>query len=247
LETPEVFYPLALLNLGGFLHLWRGGVPGLARAAGRAALATVPLLVAGVPESAFLALSPALARVNPQGAGLLLLLVGAAFHSRLPGVGIVTAIITGVAVAGVSPIGAPHVAIQLMAVLLALHSLRWVDDGSVTGPTLRWGLAALWFADACVWVRSPGWSAETIVAVGALTVFVAAVARWWKWKLPVPLALWLGCAGVMLAGPLNWIITHGRPGILALGASLLLFAAGFLIAWTRQHWDRTTHPAPVSE
>lgn len=81
LTRPELFLPLVTLNLAGFAVLWRT-VPGpLARVARGFALASLPLLVAGIP-SAWIAFGAAAAtRVDPRLAALVLLVVGVALHS----------------------------------------------------------------------------------------------------------------------------------------------------------------------
>jgi hypothetical protein len=43
---------------------------------------------------------------------------------------------------------------------------------------------------------------------------------------------------VFCSGPSNWVMRHGSDGLLALLGSLMLFAAGIVVAWTRHRWDR---------
>jgi hypothetical protein len=244
LEHAAVFHPLAALNLAGFLRLAYGASPELARAARRFALASVPLLVAGIPESALAWLPPVLAGINPLGAGVLLFIIGAAFHSREPGVGLAVAVIAGLTTGNAIPVAAPHPTIQIMAVLLAAHSLRWVTRGTSGAVALRWALAAVWFLDALAWTRHPGWEAEMITGCGAALVAVLTLIRWLRWKLPVPLPLLLGGVAVMVSGPLNWFVANSRPGLLVLAASLVVFVAGFLVAWTRHHWESPERTTP---
>ncbi|MBI3880663.1 MAG: hypothetical protein HY301_11455 [Verrucomicrobia bacterium] len=243
LERPEIFFPLALLNLAGFVALWRK-VPGeLARVARGLALASGPLFVAGIPEKWFALLGPELARVDPLGAGIVLFIAGAAFHSVRWQVGAFGAAVVAFAMGGIYPHGVAHAAVQTGIVVLFIHSLRWVANDRTDHRALRWSLAATWIGDAAVWTHGAGWEPEIFTTLGAALVAAAALGMWLRWKLPMPHALWAGCAGAALAGPGNWFVANSRPGLIALAGSLALFAVGTALAWTRHRWEQHPHPS----
>lgn len=234
LTRPELFLPLVTLNLAGFAVLWRT-VPGpLARVARGFALASLPLLVAGIP-SAWIAFGAAAAtRVDPRLAALVLLVVGVALHSTRWQAGVGGAAVVALAMGMVYPNGAGHAALQAALGFLLIHSLRWGADEDTDLSAFRWSLAVVWMIDAMWWTRVGGGGPEIFTLLDAALVALATLGVWWRWKLPIPVAIWAGCAGVTLAGPGNWFVTNQRPGLLALAGSLALFAIGTAVAWRRR-------------
>ena len=242
LLRPEIFHPLALLNLAGFVVLMLKAPGQLARVARGFVLASVPLLIAGISPKWLAPISAELARVNPLSAALALLIAGAAFHSVRWQFGAFGAVTLALAMAGGYPHVAGHAALQTGIVFLFLHSFRWVADECADHRALRWCLAAAWTADAAVWTRVVAWEPAIFTTLAAALVAVTALVLWLRWKLPVPLALWAGCAGASLAAPGNWFIANSRPGLLALAGSLGLFALGTALAWTRHRWEQRIRP-----
>ena len=234
LTRPELFLPLVALNLAGFAALWRTATGPLARVARAFALASVPLLMAGIPSSWIAFGSSAPMRVDPKFAGLVLFLAGVALHSMRWQAGVGGAAIVALAVGLVYPNGAGHAALQAALGFLLIHSLRWVADEETELSAFRWSLAVVWMADAAWWTRVGGGGPEIFTLLDAALVAAATLGGWWRWKLPMPVAIWAGCAGVALAGPGNWFVANQRPGLLALAGSHALFAIGTAVAWRRR-------------
>lgn len=234
LARPELFLALVALNFAGFAVLWRTAAGPLARVARGFALASLPLLVAGIPSSwiAFGSLSPT--RVDPRFAGLVLLLAGVALHSVRWQAGVGGAAVVALAVGLVYPNGAGHAALQAALGFLLIHSLRWVAGEDTDLSAFRWSLAVVWIADAAWWTRTGGDEPEIFTTLGVVLVAAVTLGMWLRWKLPMPRAIWAGCAGVALAGPDNWFVANQRPGLLALAGSLALFAIGTAVAWRRR-------------
>ena len=53
-----------------------------------------------------------------------------------------------------------------------------------------------------------------------------------------PLVIPVAAGITLLSGPGNWFARHGSDGLLAMLGSLVLFAAGIVVAWTRHRWER---------
>ncbi|MBI5772685.1 MAG: hypothetical protein HZA89_02950 [Verrucomicrobia bacterium] len=241
LDHPEIFFPLAALNFAGFAILWHRAPKEFARSARSFTLSSVPLLVAGMPQSWLAAISPVLAGVDPIAASVVLFVLGASLHSMQWQAGTFGALAAASAAGGFYPHEPMHAATQAGLVFLFIHSLRWVGDGRADHSALRWGMTAAWIGNAWMWMHGAGWPQGVFTMSGAVLVALAALTTWWRWRLPVARSLMVGCAGVMLAGPGNWFLIYSRPGQLALAASLLLFAVGIALALTRHRWERCLH------
>ena len=234
------------MNLLGFVAMALKGAVEFRLMARGFALASLSLLLVGVPCEWFATINPLLMRADPLLAGIVTFIVGAALHSTRITAGLCGAWAIAVAVGGVMPIDSGHAAIQAGAVFLFIHSLRWIDDGRSHVAWARWSLAALWISDAWLWTHGLQALPVRLILAGAGLVALAAVARWLRWKLPPPRALVAGCVGVGFAAPGNWFFTYGRAGMVALAVSLLLFSVGTALAWTRDRWEHRLHPRDAS-
>lgn len=204
------------------------------------ALASLALMVAGMPEDWGRAILPVFSR--PRGVVLACSLFALlqAMRSRRPDVGLAGAL--GLAVmlmldARTFP-GGFHAGVQLSLAFLLAHSLRWIDAEHSGTPALRWLAILAWITDACVWTRDTRWQGIVFVSATAIAVLAAWWLAWWLRKERGPLVLPAGAVVVLCAGPGNWLARHGSEGLLAVLGSLVLFAVGIVVAWTRHRWER---------
>jgi hypothetical protein len=203
------------------------------------ALASLALVVAGMPEDWGRAILPAFSR--PRGILLAcsFFVLLHAMRSRRPDVGLAGALALTVALTLETRMfsGAFHAIAQVSLVFLLLHSLRWSDTEHSGTPGLRWLAALLWVTDACVWTRELRWDGILFVGLAAFVVLAFWLVAWWlrgeRGSLVLPAAAMI----VLCSGPGNWLVRHGSDGLIALLGSLVLFAAGIVVAWTRHRWE----------
>jgi hypothetical protein len=203
------------------------------------AFGSLALVVAGMPEDWGRAILPAFSR--PRCillAGSLFVLLHA-LRSRRPDVGLAGALALTVALTLEARMfsGGFHAIAQASLVFLLLHSVRWSDTEHSGTPALRWLAALAWAADACFWTRELRWEGILFVGLAAIIVLAAWLAAWWLRGERGSVALPASATIVLCSGPGNWLARHGTDGLLALLGSLVLFAAGILVAWTRHHWE----------
>ena len=53
-----------------------------------------------------------------------------------------------------------------------------------------------------------------------------------------PIVVPIACILTLLTPPGNWFYLNSSPGLFALAGSLILFAMGLVVAWTRHRWDQ---------
>jgi hypothetical protein len=204
------------------------------------ALASLALVIAGMPEDWGRAILPAFSRPRCIVLACSFFVLLHALRSRRPDVGLAGALALTVALTLEARMFSAgfHAIAQVSLVFLLLHSLRWSDTEHSGTPVLRWLAALLWVTDACVWTRELRW--EGILFVGLAAVIVLAVwlvAWWWLRGERGSLVLPAAATVVLCSAPGNWLIRHGSDGLIALLGSLALFAAGIVVAWTRHRWE----------
>lgn len=202
-------------------------------------LASLALMVAGMPEDWGRAVLPAFSRPRCIALACSVFALLHAMRSRRPDVGLAGAL--GLVVmlmlnARAVP-GGFHVSAQVSLVFLLLHSLRWIDAEHSGTPALRCLAALAWMGDALLWTRDLRWEGVLFVGAAALMVCAAWLLAWWLRKERGPLVLPVAATAVLCSGPANWLARHGSEGVLALLGSLALFAAGIVAAWTRHRWE----------
>jgi len=212
-------------------------------------VASVLLLVAGLPDNWMQALAPGFAHAQCVAAGLMAYLIFWIARSRNPKLAILGSIIFGSAVMSVSGshAGAIHWAMQGGFVFLLLHSLRWNDAENPGASTARMLAGLAWVIQSFVWVNSDAgrfWM-PFIPGVVVLGIYFACQIRRGHWdKFAVPAAATL----VILSGPGNIIMDGVRSmpvGLLAVIGSFLLLGFGTAAALTRHHWHKSEpEPAP---
>ncbi len=203
------------------------------------ALGSLALVVAGMPEEWGRVILPAFSRAGCILMACSFFVLLHAVRSRRPDLGLAGALALGVGLvpnAGILLPG-PHMFVQGSLLFLLLHSVRWDAGAHYGARALRRLAAVAWAADACVWTRELRWEAIMFVGLAAMIVLAVWCLAWWMQGRRGPLALPVAAAIVLCSGPGNWLARHGSDGLLALLGSLMLFAVGIVVAWTRHRWE----------
>ncbi len=169
--------------------------------------------------------------------------------ARNPKAGLAGAIGVGIGTVMLVTNASVGFAIQNTFVYLLLHSLRW-DDSQHEGATMfRVAVAVVWISHSIGWVVIAGDTASAAVeGYGAtvLTVYLVRRLLGGDWgAIVVPFA----AVVVMATMPVRMSFTVGRQmpiGLLAMVASLILFAAGTVAAWTKHRWNNGVQEPPAS-
>lgn len=180
--------------------------------------------------------------INGRGAWVLaisgILAVVASLLRRDARSGLVAGAFIGVGVLRCLPAPDANLALQAAFAWFIIHSLSWRDVPEPGRDWVRNAVLTAWLFVS--WNRSSSAepSAMTLgfVAGALLATAWASVARRRGWahlpQVPATAAL------LAVTTPGGWILQHGPTGLLALAGSLLLFAGGCLLAWTRSRWER---------
>lgn len=240
-EGSRVGFALLALNAIGFAGvalLDRGH-----RAARHLLLITLALLVATIPhEWAGVGGTPLGSRADLMGlaaAAYLMLATAVTRNPKLAAAGALAASLLAGAWRSPAP-DALHWAVQAGLVFYLLHSLRWREHEHSGAAVARLLTAVAWVAHAFCWVRgdAPFWLTP------ALAAFVVAVCglHWWIRQKRVPVVILLAAALVALSCPIHMLLVVLRAtpvGLIAVGASFLLFGLGTLAAVTKPRWCPT--------
>lgn len=240
-----VFTLLAAGTHLGYAALWlrSSGTWPLRSAVGHLALVSLAMIFAGLPIEWARA---ALPRIDRPGcvviAGTILALLYAS-RSRAPFAGIVAAAATALALTTVSgsfPLISFHVIVQIPAVLLLLHSIRWNSSEPIAENLLRFGAAGIWLLDAVIWTSNLQLTSFLFSSIAAAVVFlVCCVFRGRAFRILASASL-----AVICCAPGHWLSRNASAGAIALLGSLALFAIGMIVAWTRHRWDNRDQTTP---
>ena len=132
-------------------------------------------------------------------------------------------------------------AVQAGLAFLLMHSLRWVDSAHVGASALRTLASVIWAAHALFWIQAGGmaWMSCTVAAV-VLSAYL--LARWANGNWP-PIAIPVAGVLVIISGPANFAagkLQEASVGLLAIGASFVLFAFGTALALTKHRRHKGT-------
>ena len=204
------------------------------------ALASLALVVAGMPEDWGRTILSAFSRPRCIMLAASFFVLLHALRSRRPDVGLAGALALTVALTLEARMFSAsfHAIAQISLVFLLLHSLRWSDTEHSGTRALQWLAALFWVTDACVWTRELRWEGVLFAGLAALIVLATWLMAWWLRGTRGSLVLPVGTAVVLCSGPGNWLMRYGPDGLIALLGSLVLFAAGIIVAWTRHRWER---------
>lgn len=210
-------------------------------------MASLALVVAGIPADWGRLLLTSFTRQHGVLLGWTLYLVLLALRSARPEAGLFGAIAVAADTGWLAQEVSFHIAVQAGLVFLLIHSLRWRDAAHAGAKFLRSLTAGLWVLDVVVWTSAGGWLEAGVAGGIALVVLAAWLIAGWLRKERGPLILPVAAGLALLAGPGNGLARYGAGGLVAVVASLLLFAAGIVVAWTRPRWDRTASERPEGE
>jgi hypothetical protein len=243
-EGSRVCLALLALNVIGY-----AGVALLDRA-DRAAryllMIALALSVATIPrEWAVLAGAPLGSRAHWIGLATAAYLILSTAVTRSPKLALMGAVAASV-LAGVWREPAPdalHWALQSGLMFYLLHSLRWRDYEHQGAPVVRALTAVAWVVHSFCWVRSgaPFWLTPGIATLVVMVCWL----HWWIRQKRLPIVIPLAATLVALLTPINMLLVtlQATPvGLVAVGASFLLFGLGTLAAVTKPRWCR---PAEV--
>ena len=222
---------LLALNAAGFIVVY------LARhfsAAKHLALVSVLLAFASMPLDWRLPWVMRLSRGEHIVIAAIAFCIMAALRSRRPEAGLFGALAVGLAVTSLIHPWTPALGLQASFVFFLVHSLRWQDDPAGPNRIIRSLAAVLWVINALVLTRE-GWSA--FMAAGAMVTGYAWAFYAWRGRHRDRLVIPISSGATALSGPMNWFIANSSAGLIALAASLVLFATGTAFALTRSRWE----------
>jgi hypothetical protein len=236
-ERPVLFV-LVGINSVFYAALWLRRHP-LGAFASRLLQLSLVVLLAAVPDE-WLAAS----RVE-WGHSQLVMAAGFAWllwrtlRSTNPRLGLVTglALVVGI---GSLPNSDWPVALEIGLAFVLTHSVRWRDEHHAGAALVRGLIAGAWAVHALLWTQEgDGTAMLTATSCAAVVSGAWACVRGWRRGLGF-LVLPVSSAMAASSGPFNWMLKHGAPGLIALVASLVLFAIGTWVAWHRRNGVRET-------
>lgn len=96
----------------------------------------------------------------------------------------------------------------------------------------------LWALHAAFWTHGTVLIESLFVVGGAFLLLAVWAFRWWRTGNRDAIIVPIASVFALLAPPGNWFYLNGSSGLLALAGSLILFAIGAALAWTRHRWDQ---------
>ena len=241
-REPTLFAVLTLMNAAFYAVLLGRRAGTTQRLLRELLIASAALLVLGLPENIGKLLLPEFTRGHSTMLAAATAFLTTALRSPRMAVGFAGAVAAGISVALIFPDAAVHLRIETAAVFLLAHSLGWSRQGPAA-TFLRIVAGGFWVIDAGLWIHAAAWRTDVIISSIGLAV---AVAWWLVWRISGERRDWItlgSSVAVILTLPGDWLRQSGSPGLMALAASLALFAVGFVIAWTRHLWERVNQTA----
>jgi hypothetical protein len=239
IEGSRVFFAVTALNALGFLAeivLQRDN-----RLARHLFLFVLAMLVAAVPSEWVVRVGLSFNREKFIVVGAVAWLLLGALLSRDPRLALPAAFAVALAVGILrAPNGdAMHWAVQAGFVFFLLHSLCWRDYEHNGAVGVRIFMAAAWVAHSFVWadVNVSFWQPM----IPAALVFTCWGLRGFVFQNWTGIALPIACLLVVLCNPTHHGVTKLQTtptGVIAVGASFLLFAVGTTLALTKHRWQK---------
>jgi hypothetical protein len=236
--SERIFLSFAGLNLAayGLLLICKDrSFPALCRL-----LAAITIFSGGLPTGRLSHVVPGIEQPEWAVLSFIVCFFGLIFRFRDPRI----AVLGTLAVIGLCCSAAPalsHEAVQFALVSLLAHSLRWNDQAHKGAAMLRILAACVWSYVSCCWLvgsdHPEGWlvfsAAGTLVAVCLLRALL-----FHRWR---PLILLITSSFVLISEPATILgrwLNGDSPGMLAIGASFLLFVTGSIAAFSKPKWWR---------
>jgi hypothetical protein len=233
---PELFEALVFVNALGFARLFLKSTGKLRVCARELLVLCLPLAVVGLPQEIGRLFLPHFSHAQaPLIACALLTVISALRWFHVP-LAIAGAVATSVLLVFIWP-GAPlHAFVQAALLFVLTHSLAWRRH--VPGSALRVCATLVWLLNSVAWVHNFGWRADVSVTTSAMILLGTWFAIWRVSRERPQLTVPVASGAVMLCAPTDWLLRQESPGMIALAASVVLFAIGFAVAWTRHRWER---------
>lgn len=175
-SQPRLFLSLTALNLMAYVSLSVKASAETRAMAKHLALASLSLMVAGIPEEWGTLLLSGFRREHGLVMAWTVYLVLLALRSSRPQAGLIGAIAMGIVVGWLAREAGAHIRLQAGFVFLLLHSLRWTDSEHTGAILLRWSAAIGWVIHAVTWTHGGAWLEAGITGGGAIVVAAAWVA-----------------------------------------------------------------------
>ncbi len=237
-NNSDLFEALVLFNAVGFSALIFRSASHVRVFARELLVLSLPFAAIGLPEEIARLAIPHFVRAKAVLFGFSLLACICALRWFRVRLALVGAVAISVIVSLLWPAAPPHAFIQAAMLFMLTHSLAWRKE--TPGATfLRCIIGVLWFLNAAAWVHNFSWRTDVSVTASALILLAAWFAIWRAGKERPDLFIAIAATGVALCAPADWLVRHGSPGLIALAASVFLFAIGFTVAWTRHRWERS--------
>jgi hypothetical protein len=237
LNQPRLFELLVFINALGFARLFLNSTGKLRLCARELLVLCLPLAFFGLPQEVGRLFMPQFVPSHGPVVALALLAVISALRWFRVTLGVAGAAGVTILFAFISPASPVHAFVQAALLFFLAHSLAWRRDVP-NAVALRICAALVWVINSIGWVHDYGWRADVSVTASALVVLGAWFAIWRLNRECLELTVPIAASMVMLCAPTDWLLRHGTPGVIALVASLGLFAIGFVVAWTRHRWEQ---------
>jgi hypothetical protein len=238
----RLFVILSALNFATYLILSFVGQEHTRAMAKHLALASLALMVAGIPEVWVRMWLPEFTRNEAVVLAGTFYFVLLALRSARPELGIFGALAVAIDAGWLARGVAIHFAAQASAVFLLVHSLRWRDAQYPGATFLRRVAATIWVLDALVWTHAAGWLEASVTGATAVVALAAWAIAWRLRGQRGPRVIPIAAGMTLLSGPGNWLVRHSSDGLIAMVGSFVLFAVGFAVAWTRHRWECKGNP-----
>jgi hypothetical protein len=237
-NQPRLFEILVFVNALGFARLFLQSTGKLRLCARELLVLCLPLAVFGLPQEVGRLFMPQYVReYGPIAAFALLAVISSLRWFRVP-LGVAGAVGINVFLVFIWPSAPIHAFVQAAMLFFLAHSLAWRRD-IPNATALRICAALVWLLNSMAWVHDFGWRADVSVTGSAMILLGAWFAIWRVGRERPELTVPIAASAVILCAPSDWLLRQGSSGVIALAASGVLFAIGFVAAWTRYRWERS--------
>jgi hypothetical protein len=195
-----------------------------------------PFALLGLPDEFGQRLMPYFVRASAVVLGVQGLVCLCALRWFRLRLGIAGAVAMAAIVALLWPGASSAACVQVAVLFLLTHSLAWRLDAK-GAQLLRLVAGSIWLVNAALWIHAAPWRTDLGITLSALLLLGAWFAIWRVSRERPDLSLATFAGTVACFAPCDWLVKNGSPGLIALAASVFLFVIGFVLAWTRQHWE----------
>jgi hypothetical protein len=237
-NQPQLFEALVFVNALGFGRLYLKSTGKLRLCARELLVLCLPLALFGLPQEVGRIFMPQFVRGNGPMIALALLVVISALRWFRITLGVAGAVGVNILLVFIWPAAPMHAFVQAAMLFFLTHSLAWRKD-IPNAAALCICASLVWLLNSMVWVHDYGWRTDVSVTISAITLLGAWFAIWRVSRERPELTAPIAASAVICCAPGDWLLRQGSPGVIALAASGVLFAIGFVVAWTRHRWERS--------